>query len=216
MQQGRGIQEMSQYHSSMFSDAVYLFGTTFTPAPYFAKEELPDGRIVNQVELAEQVVLAAFAYLYKEKLIDIVNGYRYHLFFIQKKTAKVKKLQSTPPDISGLEFVILSSIRDNSDIFGLTRGLIHQDSGSPSGEVLKIVKNNLLGRGILKRVEKGKILFIKTHKFVVNGDISVFDISKEEKQMAELKKTLEVLQSNGVLYQQMLSDIHDGILSRSD
>ena len=65
---------MSQYKSSMFSDAVYLFGTTFASAPSWSdlKEELPDGTKVNQNKLAEQAVLAAFAYLYNNKLIDIV------------------------------------------------------------------------------------------------------------------------------------------------
>jgi hypothetical protein len=63
---------MSQYKSSMFSDAVYLFGTMFSSAPIFwNEEELPDGKWVNQIELAEQVVLAAFAYLYNKKLVTI-------------------------------------------------------------------------------------------------------------------------------------------------
>src|SRR5207244_2335916 len=55
------IQEMPQYHSSMFSDAVYVFGNTFSSAPtYWNKEELPDGSCVNKSALAVEVVLAAF------------------------------------------------------------------------------------------------------------------------------------------------------------
>ena len=69
---------MSQYKSSMFSDAVYLFGETFSSVPssfldkLANKEELPDGTKVVQNTLAQQAVLAAFAYLYNNKLIDIV------------------------------------------------------------------------------------------------------------------------------------------------
>ena len=203
---------MSQYNCSMFSDSVYLFGTTFSPAslwkPY---EELPDGTKVDQKKLAEQVVLAAFAYLYNKKLIDIVLGRR-GSFFSEKETAKVKKLQSTAPDISGLELAVFSSIRDNSNIYRITRGLTADpllNSSNPWGEVLQHVKWNLEHRGILKEVEKEKIFFITTYKYVVNGDIS-----KEEKQVTELKKTLAELQSKGELYERILSDIKDGISSR--
>jgi hypothetical protein len=209
-----GRQEMSQEHSSMFSDAAYLFGTTFSPTPSWGtyKEELPDGTQVSQKTLAEQVVLAAFAYLYKEKLIDIVHGNREYLFLFEKTTAIVKKLPPTAHDLSGLEAVIFSSLQDNSHMYGLTRGLIvGLSSSNPWRDVLNIVKENLLRRGMLKRVEEGKVLFISTHKYVVNGDIS-----QEEKQIAELKKTLEKIQAQGELYQQMLSDIHDGIYSRYD
>jgi len=214
----------------MFSDAVYLFGKIFSSAPIFRNEseELPDGTWVNQKKLAEQVVLAAFAYLYHKKLIDIVLGER-TCWFRKKKTAKVKTLQSTAPDMSGLELVIFpfdengrghtyvhpdmsglelvifSSLRDNSDIYGITERLgpiPWLTSFNPWGEVLQIVKENLLQRGILKQVVKRKILFITTHKYVVNGDIS-----KAAKQITELQKTLKELQSKGELYQQILSDI---------
>jgi len=74
--------------------------------------------------------------------------------------------------------------------------------------VLQIVKKNLLDRGILKQVEKGKVLFITRYKNVVNEDFS-----KEEKQVTELKKTLEELQSKGELYKIILSDIARGIYS---
>ena len=58
---------MSQYQSLMFSDVVYLFGNTFCLPPLKDdSEELPNGMKVNQAELAVQVVLAAFAYLYKK------------------------------------------------------------------------------------------------------------------------------------------------------
>ncbi len=80
---------------------------------------------------------------------------------------------------------------------------------NPWGEVLKIVKENLLHRRILKQVEKRKVLFITTYKYVVNGDIS-----NEEKQATELKKTLAELQSKGELYERILSAIKDGISSR--
>ena len=205
---------MSQYKSSMFSDAVYLFGETFSsvPSSFLAKlankEELPDGTKVDQNTLAQQAVLAAFAYLYNKKLIDIVleEG---KVLFIKTKTAKVKKLQSSAPDTSGLEAVIFTHIRDNSDIYGITRGLLQSDVSNPWAVVLQIVKKNLLDRGILKQVETGKVLFITTHKNVVNEDIS-----KEEKQVTELKKTLEELQSKGELYKKILSDIARGISSR--
>ncbi len=201
---------MSQYKSSMFSDAVYLFGKTFSSAPSLLdyKEELPDGTKVNQNKLAEQAVLAAFAYLYNKKLIDIVLGER-KVLFIKTKTAKVKKLQSSAPDTSGLEAVIFTHIRDNSDIYGITRELLRSDVSNPWDAVLQIVKKNLLDRGILEQVETGKVLFITTHKNVVNEDIS-----KEEKQVTELKKTLEELQSKGELYKKILSDIASGISSR--
>jgi hypothetical protein len=235
MQQGRGIHEMSQYQSFMFSDAVYLFGKIFSSTPNFGNEELPDGTWVNQKKLAEQVVLAAFAYLYHKKLIDIYLGERIS-WFRKKKTAKVKKLQSTAPDMSALELVIFSfdengrghtyvhpdmsalelvifsSIRDRSDMYGITTRLGPNPwftSSNPWRDVLQIVKKNLLQRGILKQVVKGKVLFITTYKYVVNGDIS-----KEAKQVIELQKTLKELQSKGELYQQMLSDIEKGIASR--
>ena len=208
---------MSQYNRSMFSDAVYLFGTTLSSPSrggYFEfKEELPDGRMVDQKELAEQAVLAAFAYLYNKKLIDIVRVERTSLF----ETAIVKKLQSSPLDTSGplaggLELVIFSSIRDNSNIYDITKRLMPgrwNTYSNPWGEVLKIVKENLLDRRILKQVEKRKVLFITTYKYVVNGDIS-----NEEKQATELKKTLAELQSKGELYERILSAIKDGISSR--
>ncbi len=222
---------MSQYNSFMFSDAVYLFGTTFSSLSrggffqegFWYIEELPDGTMVDQKKLAEQAVLAAFAYLYNKKLIDIVLGekkaWRFtgkyffiiDLAFLLKRkttTARVKKLQSSAPDTSGLEAVIFTHIQDNSDIWGLTLGLLRSAVSNPWGDVLEIVKKNLLERGILKQVEKGKVLFRTTYKNVVNEDIS-----KEEKQVTELKKTLNELQSKGELYQQILSDIENGIAS---
>jgi hypothetical protein len=208
---------MSQYKSSMFSDAVYLFGTTFSSAPSWSdlKEELPDGTKVNQKKLAEQAVLAAFAYLYNNKLIDFVLEERERKVLFRKtkvKAAIVKKLQSSAPDTSGLEAVIFTLIRgDNSTIYGLTRGLLQSDVSNPWAVVLQIVKKNLLDRGILKQVETGKVLFITTHKNVVNEDIS-----KEEKQVTELKKTLEELQSKGELYKTILSDIARGISFRHE
>src|SRR5436190_17309680 len=61
-----------RYIGTMFSDAVYLFGTAFSPAPFWGdSEELPDGTKVSQKELAVQVILAAFAYLYQKQLIAI-------------------------------------------------------------------------------------------------------------------------------------------------
>ncbi len=206
---------MSQYKSSMFSDAVYLFGTTFSSAPsrFDNKEELPDGTKVNQIKLAEQAVLAAFAYLYNKKLIDFVLEERERKVLFRKtkvKAAIVKKLQSSAPDTSGLEAVIFTLIRgDNSTIYGLTRGLFRSDVSNPWGAVLQIVKKNLLDKGILKQVEKGKVLFITRYKNVVNEDFS-----KEEKQVTELKKTLEELQSKGELYIIILSEIASGISSR--
>ncbi len=202
---------MPQYKSSMFSDAVYLFGETFSPVPssfLAGKEELPDGTKVDQNTLAEQAVLAAFAYLYNKKLIDffLEEG---KVLFIKTKKAKVKKLQSSAPDTSGLEAVIFTHIQDNSNVYGLTRGLLRSDKIDPWAVVLQIVKNNLLDRGILKQVEKGKVLFITTYKYVL-----IEDISKEEKQVAELKKTLEELQSKGDLYKKILSEIAGGISSR--
>ena len=205
---------MSQYKSSMFSDAVYLFGTTFSSAPsrFDNKEELPDGTKVEQLKLAVQAVLAAFAYLYNKKLIDFVLEERERKVLFRKtkvKAAIVKKLQSSAPDTSGLEAVIFTLIRgDNSTIYGLTRGLFRSDVSNPWGAVLQIVKKNLLDKGILKQVEKGKVLFITTYKNVVNEDFS-----KEEKQVTELKKTLEELQSKGELYKIILSDIARGIYS---
>ena len=206
---------MSQYKSSMFSDAVYLFGTTFASAPSWSdlKEELPDGTKVNQKKLAEQAVLAAFAYLYNKKLIDFVLEERERKVLFRKtkvKAAIVKKLQSSAPDTSGLEAVIFTLIRgDNSTIYGLTRGLFRSDVSNPWGDVLTIVKKNLVDRGILKQVEKGKVLFRTTYKNVVNEDIS-----KEEKQVTELKKTLAELQSKGELYKEILSGIAFGLSSR--
>ena len=205
---------MSQYKSSMFSDAVYLFGTTFSSAPsrFDNKEELPDGTKVEQLKLAVQAVLAAFAYLYNKKLIDFVLEERERKVLFRKtkvKAAIVKKLQSSAPDTSGLEAVIFTLIRgDNSTIYGLTRGLFRSDVSNPWGAVLQIVKKNLLDKGILKQVEKGKVLFITRYKNVVNEDFS-----KEEKQVTELKKTLEELQSKGELYKIILSDIARGIYS---
>jgi hypothetical protein len=201
---------MSQYNSSMFSDAVYLFGTTFSSAPsrFDNKEELPDGTKVNRNKLAEQAVLAAFAHLYNNKLIDIVLGER-KVLFRKTKTAEVKKFQSSAPDTSGLEAVIFILVQDNSNIYGLTRGLFRSNVSDPWAGVLAIVKKDLQNRGILKQVEKGKVLFITTYKNVVNEDIS-----KEEKQVTELKKTLEELQSKGELYKIILSDIASGIYSR--
>ncbi len=206
---------MSQYKSSMFSDAVYLFGTTFSSAPsrFDNKEELPDGTKVEQLKLAVQAVLAAFAYLYNKKLIDFVLEERERKVLFRKtkvKAAIVKKLQSSAPDTSGLEAVIFTLIRgDNSTIYGLTRGLFRSDVSNPWGAVLQIVKKNLLDKGILKQVEKGKVLFITRYKNVVNEDFS-----KEEKQVTELKKTLEELQSKGELYIIILSEIASGISSR--
>ncbi len=199
---------MSQYNSSMFSDAVYLFGTTFASPPSrggFFKyvfgfwEELPDGTMVDQKELAEQAVLAAFAYLYNKKLIDIVLVERKSLFG-EKMTAIVKKLQSSPLDTSGLEAAIFAWVQDNVGIYDITRELLRNVS-NPWGDMLQIVKKNLLHRGILKPS-------ITTYKYDVIGDIS-----KEEKQVTELKKTLKELQSKGVSYG-MLSAMADGISSR--
>jgi hypothetical protein len=195
---------MSQYNSSLFSDAVYLFGTTFSSRRFFYNnEELPNGTKVDQKELAKQAVLAAFACLYHKKLIDIVLVERKSLFG-KKMTAIVKKLQSSPLDTSGLEAAIFAHVQNNVRIYDITRDVLRV-SVNPWGDILQIVKQNLLDRGILKRDEKRELLSqLTTYKYVVNEDISNEDISKEEKKVTELKKTLKELQSKGVL---------DGILS---
>jgi len=201
----------------MFSDAVYLFGTTFASAPSWSdlKEELPDGTMVNQKKLAEQAVLAGFAYLYNKKLIDIVLVEKKFLFW-KKMMAIVKKLQSSPLDTSiqelkyfrGLEAAIFAHIQQDDDgIYDITRDLLRNVS-NPWGDILQIVKKSLLDRGILKQVEKRKALFTTAYKNAVNEDIS-----KEEKQVTELKKTRAELQSKGVLYE-ILSAIAVGISSR--
>jgi hypothetical protein len=218
---------MLQSNSSMFSDAVYLFGTTFSSPSSggSSKEELPDGTKVDRKKLAERAVLAAFACLYHQKLIDFILGEEKSLrtMFIKRKRAIVKKLQSSPPyDTSGLEAAIFAHVQDNVGIYDITRELLPgqigfsgfswqvghkplRDVSDPWGDILQIVKMNLLRRGILKEVEKSYI----TTKYVMNGDIS-----KEEEQVTELKKTLKELQSKGELYQQILSDIGSGIASR--
>jgi hypothetical protein len=204
-----------RYDGSMFSDAVYLFGTTFSSAPSRGgdSEELPDGMMVSQSDLAKWAVLAAFAYLYHKKLIEFVLEERERKVLFSKtkiKAAIVKKLQSSAPYTSGLEAVIFSSIPPLDYIYGITRAIIGVGS-NPWGDVLQIVKENLLQRGILKQVVKGKVHFFTTYKYVVNGDIS-----KEKKQVTELIKTLKELQSKGELYQEMLSDIEQGIASRME
>jgi hypothetical protein len=73
---------------------------------------------------------------------------------------------------------------------------------------LQNMKENLLQRGMLKRVVKGKVLFLTTYKYVVNGDIS-----KEKQQLTELQKMLKEFQSKRELYQQMLSAKEEGIAS---
>lgn len=216
---------MSQYNSPMFSDAVYLFGATFSPGPswFGLAEELPDGTWVDQKKLAEQAVLAAFAYLYNKKLIDIVLVERKSLFG-GKMMAIVKKLQSSPLDTSGLEAAIFAHVQDNVEIYDITRELLPgsefgfswqvghkplQNVRNPWGDILQIVKKSLLHKGILKPKLKKERFFLSTtytYKYVVNEDIS-----KEEKQVTELKKTLKELQSKGVLYG---SAIRDGISSR--
>ncbi len=216
---------MSQYNSSMFSDAVYLFGTTFASPSRggFFKyvfghlEELPDGTMVDQKELAEQAGLAAFAYLYHKKLIDIVLVERKSLFGKQM-TAIVKRLRyGGVLDTSGLEAAIYAHLQDNVSIYDITRELLPgtsagfswvvghkalQDVSNPWGDILQIVKKNLLDRGILRQVGT------YTNVYVVHGDIS-----KEEKQVTELEKTIEELQSKGVL-DGILSAIAGGISSR--
>jgi hypothetical protein len=207
-----------RYISSMFSDAVYLFGTTFSSAPTRGgySEELPDGTKVSQSHLANWAVLAAFAYLYNKKLIDFVLEERERKVLFRKtkiKTIKVKKLQSSAPYTSGLEAVIFS-IYGITVMYGITRAIIPYQWGvgsNPWRDVLQIVKENLLQRGILKQVVKGKVLFITTYKYVVIGVIS-----KEKKQVTELIETLKELQSKGELYLEMLSDIEEGIASRME
>jgi hypothetical protein len=46
-------------------------------------------------------------------------------------------------------------------------------------------------------------------KYIVSGDLS-----QVEKHVTELQKTLEELQAQGDLYQQMISDIEKGFVSR--
>jgi hypothetical protein len=208
---------MSQYQSFMFSDAVYLFATLFSrygkqAELYGNLEELPDGTW-DQEKLAKRLVLAAFACLYQKQLIAIDLGKR-KSWFRKQKTATVIKLQSSASGLSGVELDIFSSLRDKSDMYHLTQALIERIwvSSNPWRRVLKIVKKNLLDRGIVKRVVKEKILFIRTHKYKYNGDSSR-DIAQAAKQLTELQKTLKEFQSNGELYQQMLSDIEEGIAS---
>ncbi len=202
-----GVIIEQRYLGTMFSDAVYVFGATFSPAPSRGdvSEALPDGTKVSQSELVKWIVVAAFAYLYNNKLIDFVLEER-KVLFRKEKRVYVKTLQATAPDLRGVEAVFFSSLRYNeyygnglTHLYGLTQAIT-------TDQVLQIVKGNLLQRGILKKVVKEKRLFITTYKYVVNGDNS-----KEAKQVTELIKTLEELQSKGEIYQQMLSDIEVGM-----
>ncbi len=170
---------------------------------------------VNQAELAVWVVLAAFAYLYQKQLIAIVLEERKFLF-IRNKTVYVKTRQATAPDLSGVEAVIFSTLQEVNDtswrvvsnMYNITRRSIPWLTSNPWSWVLDIVKEHLVQRGIVKRVV-WQGFFLLTHKYVVNGDLS-----QAEKQVTELQKTLEDLQAQGELYQQMISDIEKGFVSR--
>lgn len=195
----------------MFSDTVYLFGEKFAPEAKMLdfKEELLNGAKVNQKDLAQMAVFAAFAYLYKEGLVDLFV-HEGKILFIKTKTAKAKKLKDSAKPLGGIEGMLLRQLTEEKDISNLVILLLSTDVQNPWGSILSLVKDNLLERGIIKKVEKGKVLFITTHKNILSGDIP-----KEEKQdLDDLENATKQIKAKGELYDKVLSSIKGGIQSR--
>lgn len=195
----------------MYSDIVYLYGDKFSPEAKLLdfKEELPNGKKVNQKTLAKQEVFAALCSLYADKYIDLYVEEGKILFF-KTKTAKAKKL-ATASKATGLEKALAEQIGDNTSIRDAVRSVIRYDCDNPWGVILKFVKKQLLDDGYLKQVEKGKILFVTTHKNVANGEPK-----DAEKRFNEYSATIADIKTKGELFKKLHEGIEVGISSREE
>lgn len=106
--------------------------------------------------------------------------------------------------------MIIKDLTEEKNISNLVGDLLRSDSQNPWADILAIVKENLINRGIIKKVEKGKILFITTHKNILAGEIP----KEEQKDLDELENVTKELKSKGELYDKLLSSIGGGIQSR--
>jgi hypothetical protein len=195
----------------MYSDTVYLFGDEFATKGGMLQtnEELPNGNKVDQKKLAETVTLAAFVYLQEKGFIElnIVEG---KVLFIKTKSVKAKKLKEAKESQGVLEDGILSYINGEVDVKKIIRDLLRSDSTNPWANMLYFTKKDLQQRGIIEKVEKGKVLFIKTYKNILKGEIP----AEEKKQLEDVKNALENFKKNEELYNKTASAVKDGISSR--
>lgn len=193
----------------MYSPSVYLFAEKNIPEAKMLdfKEELPSGTKVNQKKLAEQATLAAILYLETSGSIklDLIEE---KTLFIKHKSLKATRLKEANK-LSSLEAGLFGYIQQNSSIKDAVYRLLREDSSNPWQHTLGFVKHYLLESGIFKKVEGKKILFIQTHKNVLER-IPI----EEEQNFADFQKALENISKNKDLYDKLLSDISGGISSR--
>jgi hypothetical protein len=89
---------------------------------------------------------------------------------------------------------------------------ILQTSFNPWQDVLSYIKVSLVEKGILQTEEKGKILFIKTYKTTLAGEIPAEEVKKQE----EYERDLNNLKQDSNLYEKITAAINSGISSRLD
>ncbi|HYD35814.1 MAG TPA: hypothetical protein VD999_07165 [Vitreimonas sp.] len=199
----------------MYADTVYLFGDQFAPAAGMLgyKETLPNGTKVDQKRLAELVVIAALVEMSEQGYIKTYVKDGEFLFF--KTQTAVVSLEKKPAKSLGVFEHALLSVLDSAQkelsINDLLHYLLQRDSYNPWGEVTRFINENLINRGILEKTKDKQILFIKTYKNVLKGEIP----QEEQQRLEKVKTALEHFKNNDpVLYKKVLDGVNNGISSR--
>lgn len=194
----------------MYSYTVYLFAEKYIPIAKTLeyKEELPNGTKVNQKKLANEVILAALVCLQEKGFIEL-SLKESKILFIKKVDAIVKKLKENDGSLESIEAKILQSAHTERKVSDITRDLIDY-SYNPWEDVVNIVKGSLLQKGILQKEEKGKILFIKTYKAGLTGELPQEEVSKQDGYESAVNNFKQTEQ----LYEKVISGINSGISAK--
>lgn len=195
----------------MFSDTVFLHADSLIAEARLLdyKEELTGGKKVNQKNLAETALFAAFAYLSSQGYIGL-SVREGKILFIKTKTAIATRLKEKLTGVTGLENVIFGRIGEERGVGDAVSAIFSRDVQNPWGDILDIIKDDLVNRGIMEKIVKGKVLFITTHKHVIKGTVG----TEEKKHLKDLEAATEKIKIQGDLYKHMMAAISRALAGR--
>lgn len=166
----------------MISNIVYLYGDNFAPETNILhfREELFNGKKVDQKKLAQQLVFAAILSLYQDKIIDLFIEER-KVLFIKTKTAKAKKLKDAN-GLQGLEKEVFRHVKDIASIKDMVMHSIYVDE-NPWEEVTKIVKKQL-------KEEKAKYKEEEIEKMFNTYSATIKEIKSKDELFSKLHQAI--------------------------
>jgi hypothetical protein len=146
-----------------YSELIYIFANETVPAASVIgfKEDHPSGKKLNNEVLAEQLVLAALAYLYDKQYLTIQVVHQTKWFVLKEVQLFVVKNSKNPElPVSPLESKIISHLDIQAIILdNLVKNLIDKPSEDPWMEIIRIVKDSLITRGLLIKAEPKSFIF---------------------------------------------------------